>query len=121
MRGMLSSGCSPMNLSVTCSESGPAQRTSGAKLSRPRRYNTIFWRIVSSRSRATKRRMLHQFPANHIEGLLGSKTAHALAVSGEVAFYNVRTVFIGDGVEDQPDRFFRRSACWTCDSSDPNA
>ncbi len=50
---------SPMNFNVTCSDSGRAQRASGARLRTRSRYSVMLWRMLLAISRAMKTRMVH--------------------------------------------------------------
>src|SRR5439155_24527574 len=59
---------------------------------------------------------LHQFPSQPIQRLLGCEPANSRAVAWKIPFYNVRSGFTGERLEDQSHRFFCRSSGRACNS-----
>jgi hypothetical protein len=66
-----------------------------------------------------KMRMLHQFAADHVKGLLRGPVAYAVAVTGESPLEDFCMASVGERMEDKAYRFFIRSArrpSYTCDA-----
>src|SRR5581483_2393221 len=64
---------------------------------------------------------LHQFSADHIEGLLASEPADAFAVSRKAAFHHIRSAIACQCVKHQSHRLLRSAASRSRNSGDADA
>src|SRR5262249_55028001 len=78
-------------------------------------------RISAGMSRAMKMRISHEFPPDHIQGLLRRPLANTIAIAKKLSFQYFGLAAIGERNVDEANRLLLGTASWPGDSGNADS